>query len=403
MSEGTHDMSDTIDLAAVRADTPGVADVLHLNNAGAALAPAPVVDAVRDWVAQEARVGGYELAEREAARVARVYDAGAALLNCAPDEIAFAENATRAWDMAFYAFDFAPGDRILTGAAEYVSNYVAFLHVARRTGARVEVVPDDEHGQLSVDALRELIDERVRLVAVTHVPTNGGLVNPAAAIGAVTRAAAIPFLLDACQSAGQIPLDVQAIGCDLLSLTGRKYVRGPRGTGLLYARRELAQRLHPPMIDLHAAAWVARDRYELRPDARRFENWETNYAGKVGLGVAIDYALELGLDAIWARTHALGERLRELLAALPGVQVRDLGAQRCGIVSFTVAGEQPRELRGRLLARGANTWFSETPSTRIDMEQRGLDAVLRVSVHYYNSEQELERFAELLADELKRG
>lgn len=396
-------MGDTIDLAAVRADTPGVTDVIHLNNAGAALAPAPVVDAVRDWVAREARVGGYELAEREADRVARVYDAGAALLNCAPDEIAFAENATRAWDMAFYAFDFAPGDRILTGAAEYVSNYVAFLHVARRTGARVEVVPDDEHGQLSVDALRELIDERVRLVAVTHVPTNGGLVNPAAAIGAVTRAAGIPFLLDACQSAGQLPLDVQAIGCDLLSLTGRKYVRGPRGTGLLYARRELAQRLHPPMIDLHAAAWVARDRYELRPDARRFENWETNYAGKVGLGVAIDYALQLGLDAIWARTHALGERLRELVAALPGVRLRDLGAQRCGIVSFTAEGERPRELRDRLLARGVNTWFSETPSTRIDMEQRGLDAVLRVSVHYYNSERELERFTELLADELARG
>lgn len=395
-------MTDTIDVAAVRADTPGVRDVIHLNNAGAALAPAPVVEAVRDWVAREARLGGYEIAEREAGRVARVYDAAATLLNCAPDEIAYVENATRAWDMAFYAFDFAPGDRILTGAAEYVSNYVAFLHVARRTGARVEVVPNDEHGQLSVAALRELIDERVRLVAVTHVPTNGGLVNPAARIGAVTRASGVPFLLDACQSAGQLPLDVEEIGCDLLSLTGRKYVRGPRGTGLLYARRELAERLHPPMVDLHAAPWVARDRYELRPDARRFENWETNYAGKVGLGVAIDYALDLGLDAIWARTRALGERLRALLGPLPGVRVRDLGAERCGIVSFTVDGERPRELRGRLLARGVNTWFSETPSTRIDMEQRGLDAVMRTSVHYYNDEDELDRFVALLAEEIGR-
>jgi cysteine desulfurase/selenocysteine lyase len=393
-------MSDTIDLAAVRADTPGSDSVIHLNNAGAALPPAPVVDAVRDWVAEEARVGGYELAEREADRVGRVYDAAASLLNCSPDEIAFVENATRAWDMAFYAFDFAPGDRILTGAAEYVSNYVAFLHVAQRTGAHVEVVRNDEHGQLSVAALRELLDERVKLIAVTHVPTNGGLVNPAAAIGAVARAAGVPFLLDACQSAGQLPLDVEAIGCDLLSLTGRKYVRGPRGTGLLYARRELAQKLHPPMIDLHAATWVARERYELKPDARRFENWETNYAGKVGLGVAIDYALDLGLDAIWARTHALGERLRGLLSQLDAVELRDLGAERCGIVSFTVAGEQPRALRGRLLARGVNTWFSEARSTRIDMEQRGLDAVMRVSVHYYNSEQELERFVELLDAEL---
>jgi cysteine desulfurase / selenocysteine lyase len=391
-----------LDVAAARADTPGVADVAHLNNAGAALAPRPVVAAVRDWVEREARVGGYELAEREAARVARVYDAAAAMLNCSPDEIAFVENATRAWDLAFYAFDFAPGDRILTGAAEYVSNYVAFLHVAQRTGARVELVPNDEHGQLSVEALRELLDERVRLVAVTHMPTNGGLVNPAVEIGAVTRAAGIPFLLDACQTAGQLPLDVEAIGCDLLSLTGRKYLRGPRGTGLLYARRELAQKLHPPFVDLHAAPWVARDRYELRPDARRFENWETNYAGKVGLGVAIDYALALGLDAIWARVHELGETLRALLAEIPGVEIHDLGRVRGGIVSFTVAGEDPRALRGRILRHGVNTWFTEVPSARIDMEDRGLASVMRASVHYYNTVEELERLCAALRAELGR-
>src|SRR4051812_1650213 len=238
-----------IDVEAVRADTPGVERILHLNNAGASLAPRPVVDAVCGWIEEEALVGGYELAERQRERVDRVYDAAAELLNCAADEIAFAENATRAWDMAFYAFDFAAGDRILTGAAEYVSNYVAYLHVAERTGAVVEVVPNDETGQLSVSALRDMIDEKVKLVAITHVPTNGGLVNPAADVGIVTREAGVPFLLDACQSAGQLPLDVEQIGCDLLSLTGRKYLRGPRGTGLLYASRRLARSLHPPLID----------------------------------------------------------------------------------------------------------------------------------------------------------
>lgn len=394
---------DVIDLAAVRADTPGVEEVIHFNNAGAALAPVPVVDAVRDWIAEEARVGGYELAEREADRVARVYDAAASLLTCSPDEIAFVENATRAWDAAFYAFEFAPGDRIVTGAAEYVSNYIAFLHAAQRSGVEIDVVPNDEYGQVSVEALKNLLDERVKLVAITHVPTNGGLVNPAARIGAVTRAAGIPFLLDACQSAGQLPLDVQAIGCDVLSLTGRKYLRGPRGTGLLFVRRELAEKLHPPMVDLRAASWVARDRYELRPDARRFENWETNYAGKVGLGVAIDYAMTLGIDAIWERTRALGERLRALLAELDGVEPCDLGAERCGIVSFTVAGEEPQALRAKLLARGANTWYSDTASTRIDMEQRGLTELMRASVHYYNSEAELERFVQLIAQERAAG
>jgi selenocysteine lyase/cysteine desulfurase len=252
-------------------------------------------------------------------------------------------------------------------------------------------VPSDQSGQLSVAALGELLDERVRLVAVTHVPTNGGLVNPAAAIGALTREANVPFLLDACQSVGQMPLDVDELNCDLLSVTGRKYLRGPRGTGLLYARRELAQRLHPPFVDLHAAPWVARDDYRLRPDARRFENWECNYAGKVGLGVAIDYALALGLDAIWERVRELGETLRAMLGEIDGVVVRDLGDVRCGIVSFTVEGVAPRLLRDEALARGINVWFSNTASTRIDMEDRGLDSIVRASVHYYNTVEELER------------
>jgi len=386
----------TIDLARVRADTPGCREVVHLNNAGAALPPAPVVEAVVRHLRLEAANGGYEAAEREAERIGRVYAAAAELLGAAPDEIAFVENATRAWDMAFYSLPLQAGDRILTSVAEYASNYVAFLQVAERTGAVVDVVPNDESGALSVAALAERLDARVKLVAVTHVPTNGGLVNPAAEIGRLTRAAGVPFLLDACQSAGQMPLDVQAIGCDMLSLTGRKYVRGPRGTGLLYCRREMLERLEPPFVDLHAAPWTARDRYELRPDARRFENWEANIAGKVGLGVAIDYALELGLDAIWERVRTLGDGLRERLAAVPGVECRDRGRERCGIVSFTVAGEPPRDVRRRLVERGIQVWFSDAAATRLDMEERGLPAVVRASVHYYNDHDDLDRLCEAL-------
>jgi selenocysteine lyase/cysteine desulfurase len=389
--------SSRIDVARARRETPGCREVVHFNNAGASLMPEPVLDAVVGYLEREARVGGYELAALEKGAVERVYDAAASMLGCRREEIAVVENATRAWDMAFYSIPFSPGDRILTAQAEYASNYIAFLQVARRTGAIVEPVPDDEHGQISPDALREMLDERVRLIAITHVPTNGGLVNPAAEVGRVAREAGCLYLLDACQSAGQMPLDVREIGCDMLSATGRKYLRGPRGTGLLYVRREVIEALEPPFLDLHAAEWTARDAFEIRPDARRFENWETNYAGKVGLGVALDYALEWGLEEIRTRVYALADDLRSRLSELPGVEVRDRGIERCGIVTFTVEGREPGEAKRLLSEHGVNVSVSEPASTLLDMQARSLtDGLVRASVHYYNTEEEIERFCNLL-------
>jgi selenocysteine lyase/cysteine desulfurase len=385
------------DLERVRAETPGCARVLHFNNAGAGLMPQPVLDAVVAHLEREASMGGYEAADAAHDAVAHVYDAAASLINAHSDEIAVVENATRAWDMAFYSVPIGPGDRILTAMAEYASNYIAYLQVAARTGAVIEVIPDDETGQLSVDALRGMIDERVKLIAITHVPTNGGLVNPAAAVGRVAREAGIPYLLDACQSVGQLPVDVEAIGCDMLSATGRKYLRGPRGTGFLYVRRALLERLMPPFLDLHAATWVARDAYEIRPDARRFENWETNYATKIGLGVAIDYARSWGIEATWERIRALATLLRARLGAMPGVTVRDSGAEQCGIVTFTTEGREPAQMVDKLLAQGINVSFTTVRGTRLDMEARGLTAMVRASVHYYNSEDEIERFCTALA------
>jgi cysteine desulfurase/selenocysteine lyase len=387
-----------LDVERARKDTPGCADVVHLNNAGAALPPTAVTDAVIEHLRLEARIGGYEAADAAAAAVDNTYAAVAGLLGCSRGEVAVVENATRAWDMAFYAFRFQRGDRILVSRVEYSSNVIALLQVAERTGAVVELVDDDESGQLDVDDLRRRMDDDVKLVAVTHVPTSSGLVNPAAAIGEVTRAAGVPFLLDACQSVGQLVVRPEVIGCDILSTTGRKFLRAPRGTGVLYVSRDLVERLDPPLLDLHAATWTAPESYVVRPDARRFENWESNVAAKIGLGVAADYAQSWGLEAIEARVTALAERLRDKLTETAGVTVHDKGVRRCGIVTFALDGFEAADVHRELHGRGINTSVSKAADSRVDFASRGLPDLVRASVHYYNTDEELDRLCAALCE-----
>lgn len=382
-----------IDLARARAETPACERLLHFNNAGASLMPRSVLEAVKRHLDRESAIGGYEAAEEARDRHEAVYDSVARMLNCAREEVALVENATVAWQLAFHSLALGPGDRVLTAMSEYASNYIAFLQLQRSRGIEIAAVPDDADGALDVEALERMIDGRTKLISVTHVPTNGGLVNPAAAIGRVARDHGIPYLLDACQSVGQMPIDVAAIGCDFLSATGRKYLRGPRGTGFLYVRRALLERVEPPFIDLQGARWAAPDRYELRPDARRYENWESYLAGQLGLGVAIDYALGWSLAAIEGRVTSLAASLREALGRIGGVAVRDLGRHRCGIVSFTLGGVGARDIVARLRGQAINVSGSSPSSTLLDATRRGLPDLVRASVHYYNSEAEIERFA----------
>jgi selenocysteine lyase/cysteine desulfurase len=299
--------------------------------------------------------------------------------------------------MAFYSFSFAAGDRILTGRAEYASNWIALRQVADRTGAVIEVVPDDELGQFDVAALEQMLDGRVKLVSLVHVPTQGGLVNPAAEVGRVTRAAGVPLLLDACQSVGQLQLDVDELGCDVLSATGRKFLRGPRGTGFLYVRRPLLGQLEPPFLDMHAAEWQPDGTYAIRDDARRFENWETYFAGKIGLGVAADYTLALGVDAIWERVRELGATLRARLAELPRVTVRDRGRVLGAIVTFTVDGCSAADVQATLARRHVNVSVTDAASARLDLDPRRITELVRASVHYFNTEDEIDRLVDTVA------
>lgn len=385
------------DWMKLREETPACRDLIHFNNAGAALMPDPVYHAMTGHLELERTRGGYEAAALTEADHEAFYATAAEMIGAQADEIAFVENATRAWDMAFYSIPFVPGDRIITHAVSYASNYLAFLQTAQRRGIEIVHAPSDPTGQIDVAALADLIDNRTKLIALTHVPTNGGLINPAAAVGALARRHGVLYLLDACQSVGQMPVDVGVIGCHMLSATGRKFLRGPRGTGFLYVSRDIIDQLEPPFIDLHAATWTAADQYAFRSGARRFENWESFLAGKIGLRRAMQYAMAVGLDNIRDRNRFLADRLRRRLGDVPGVTVHDLGEDKAAIVTFTKADETPTAVVQRLFTQGINTSVNPIEYARLDFEARQLTALVRASVHYYNTEDEIERFCQTLA------
>lgn len=383
----------TLDLEALRADTPGTRERVHLNNAGAALMPRSVLAAVQDHLELEARIGGYEAADVRREAIRSVYAELSALVGGEPHQIALMEHATSAFVAALSAIPFRPGDVLLTTRNDYVSNQIQYLSLVERQGIRVVHAPDRPEGGADVDALRDQIHRlRPRLVAMSHIPTNSGLVQDVAAVGAACRERDTLFLVDACQSVGQMPLDAPSLGADFVSATARKFLRGPRGAGFLWVSdRALDRGLEPLFPDLRGADWVAPDRYQPAPGAVRFESWEFAWGLVLGMGEAARYARGLGLEVIRERSWRLAAKLREELGGIPGVRVLDRGRRLCAIVTVAVEGHEPGGLVEALRQRGVNTSAVTRESAVLDFDEKGVGGALRLSPHYYNTELEIER------------
>ena len=382
---------DLWNVTKLRAETPGCAHRVHLNNAGAALLSRRTLAAMTAHLDLEAHIGGYEAAEAAAESITAAYTDLARLVGGDASQVALFDNSTHAWNAAFYSVPFKPGDRILTGRNEYGSNVLAYLQIAQRFGAEVVVVPNDDTGQIDTDRLAELLDERVKLIGLTWIPTSGGLVNPAAEVGRIARRADVLYLLDATQAVGQLPIDVNSLGCDLLTGTGRKYLRGPRGTGFLWAGDRALERLDPYVAEIRSATWDGGRSFTWADGARRFETWENSYVNIVGLGAAVAQTLELGVDAISARTRELGAYLRDSLATIDGVAVHDLGTEKCAIVTASVSGWPAVDVASALAAQDINVSTTVAEHSQFDTEDRAVHPLVRISPHYYNTHAELDR------------
>ena len=390
-------------LARWRADTPGCERRVHLNNAGAAMVPRPVREALRAHLDLEDELGGYEAAEARIDALDQAAEDLARLLGAHRRNIAFTQNSTSAFAQALGAFDFRAGDVILTSLADYASNQIMYLSLARRLGVEVVRAPDRPEGGVDPDAVRALVRRRrPALVAITWVPTNSGLVQPVAPIGAVCREAEVPYLVDACQAVGQLPVDVGALGCDYLAATARKFLRGPRGIGVLYASdRVLEAGAHPLLVDMHGATWTDPERFELTPEARRFELWEISLALVLGFGAAVRYAMDVGVETAGARAQALAAYARARLGELPGVRVLDRGPELCAIVTAEPAGRPGEQVKLALRARGINTSSPGREDAVIDMDAKGASSAIRISPHYYNTAGEIDAAVEALGELLQ--
>jgi selenocysteine lyase/cysteine desulfurase len=402
---GTLTADRSSELLRWRAETPACGHLIHLNNAGAALVPRPVRDAVEAHLQLEERVGGYEAADAQKAAVRASYQAVAQVIGAHSRNIALMQSSTVAFAQAISAVDLQRGDLLLTSRSDYASNQIMYLSLAHRRGVEIVRAPDAPEGGIDPEEVRSIVvRRRPKLVALTWVPTNSGLVQPAEAIGEICRQAEVPYLVDACQAVGQMPIDVERLGCDFLAATARKFLRGPRGMGFLYiSDRLLESGSHPLLVDMHGASWTDADAFSLTPDARRFEYWEFSPALVLGLGAAARYAVDVGLEVARDRARDLAGYVRDRLSELPGVRVLDRGPELCAIATAAVRGRKAEDLKLALRARRINTSSPEREDAVIDMDEKAATSALRISPHYYNTREEIDTTIETLGELLASG
>jgi len=375
----------------LRAQTPGCKQKIHFNNAGASLMPQSVIDAMQNYLTFESVTGGYEAADSKADEIAGFYSSTARLLNCKATNIAFASSATNAFARALSCIPFQEGDSILLANEDYISNQIAFLSLQKRFGIQILRAKSKPEGGVDVEDMKRLMDEhQPKLVSLTHVPSNTGLIQPVEEVGKLCAQRNLYYLVDGCQSAGQIPVDVEKIQCDFFTATLRKFLRGPRGCGFLYVSDKIInQKLEPLFIDLRGADWVSADEYAPRMDARRFEDWEMPYALVLGSKAAIDYALHVGLHSIQERNRDLCELIRNEVSRLKGFTLLDIGTPQSSIITMTIANQTAQHVLASLRKQNINTSIGFRNFALIDFDAKKVEWALRISPHYYNTEEEI--------------
>ncbi|MBL7876461.1 MAG: aminotransferase class V-fold PLP-dependent enzyme [Cyclobacteriaceae bacterium] len=381
-----------MNITLLRSETPGCETKIHFNNAGASLMPQPVLEAITGHIHLEAITGGYEAADKKAKDIEGFYESTANLLNCRASNIAFTSSATNSFARALSCIPFAVGDSILLANEDYISNQIAFLSLQKRFKIKILRAASLPTGGVDVADMKKLIDaHHPKLVSLTHVPSNSGMIQPVEEVGKLCKERDLYYLVDGCQSVGQIPVNVQKIHCDFLSGTLRKFLRGPRGAGFLYVSDKIIdQKLEPLFIDMRGADWISENEYTPRMDARRFEDWELPYSLLLGSKAAIAYANNIGLEEIQIRNKHLCEMVRQGVSENPNLRLLDIGANQSSIITLALANQKATDVLQSLRSKNINTSVAHRSFALIDFDVKQVDWALRISPHYYNTETEVE-------------
>ncbi|WP_278381310.1 aminotransferase class V-fold PLP-dependent enzyme [Chryseobacterium arthrosphaerae] len=387
-----------MDLNTIRQDTIGCSDKIFLNSAGSSLMPKIVVETITNYLYHEQKIGGYMAAGRNAESIGQFYEEAAKLINTRPSNIAFVNSSTDGYAKALSSIPFEKGDCIITTNDDYISNQIAFISLQKRFQIKIIRAANLPDHELDLEDFERLIRKhQPKLIAVTHIPTNSGLVQNVEAVGKLCRQYDILYLVDACQSVGQRVVDVEKINCDFLTATGRKFMRGPRGTGFLYVSdRVLHADMAPLFLDSNGAQWTEFDHYLLNGTARRFELFERSNALLMGFKEALRYANTIGMAAIENYNRELSRKLRTNLQN-SGYRILDQGNQLSSIVTFCQKDNKIDKIQKVLNENSVFFTVSNKTNALIDFTFKNVDHAIRLSPHYFNTAEEIEVVSGLLA------
>lgn len=376
-------------------------DYMYFNNAGAGLMSKGTYETLTNHMEIEMNVGAYKAAAIKSDAVNNFYLLAAKLLNAgSKDEIAFIDSASRGWNLIIYGLDIKESDVIVTLSSEYGTNLLTIYDIAKRTHCGIKVIQCDNEGNFSLDDVDQALQSGGTILAVSHVAAQGSIVNPVVELGILAQKYDAIYIVDGCQAVGQIKVDVQQINCCAYVTAGRKWLRGPRGTGILYVRRNAP--IRTPQIDLASADLVFDELgtvvdVKVRDDAKQFELWEKSTSSLLGLANAIQEYMDYGIDTAEQEICAKANYIRSFVVSNQHLALVGSENSSTGVVGFYIK-DPKQEKKVKELIEKENFIISyvcdwDCPTF---FPQNGVQYIFRISPHYYTSNDDIQAICNLI-------